>query len=87
MMSGLMSDVVLGSISPVVSNAAVNAGGKLLKAHEMEKKYASRDKDGSSRVQLVREDTDENQEALKHQQRERLIEAKKHIEEQLSRLN
>jgi len=34
-----MSDVIEGRISPVVSNAAVNAGGKLLKVVEMEYKY------------------------------------------------
>lgn len=40
-MSALMSDVIDGSITPVVSNAAVNAGGKLLKVVEMKYKYGS----------------------------------------------
>jgi hypothetical protein len=39
MMSAMMSDVVMGSISPQVANAAINAGGKLLKAAEMQLKY------------------------------------------------
>jgi hypothetical protein len=39
LMSALMSDVIEGRLSPMVSNAAVNAGGKLLKVVEMEYKY------------------------------------------------
>ena len=42
LMSALMSDVIEGRISPVVSNAAVNAGGKLLKMVEMEYHYGPR---------------------------------------------
>lgn len=38
-MSALMSDVIDGSVSPVVSNAAVNAAGKLLKVVEMQYRY------------------------------------------------
>jgi len=40
-MSALMSDVIEGTISPNVANAAVNAGGKLLKVVEMQYRYAS----------------------------------------------
>jgi hypothetical protein len=39
-MSALMSDVIDGKVSPQVGNAACNAGGKLLKAVEMQYKYA-----------------------------------------------
>jgi hypothetical protein len=39
LMSALMSDVIEGRINPVVSNAAVNAGGKLLKIVEMEYRH------------------------------------------------
>lgn len=39
LMSALMSDVIENRISPSVSNAAVNAGGKLLKVVEMSYKY------------------------------------------------
>lgn len=42
LMSALMSDVITGSIDPVKANAAVNAGGKLLKMVEMEYKYGPR---------------------------------------------
>lgn len=42
LMSALMSDVIEGRISPVVSNAAVNAGGKLLKMVEMEYTHGQR---------------------------------------------
>jgi len=34
-----MSDIVEGSVTPEVANAAVNAGGKLLKACELQLKY------------------------------------------------
>jgi hypothetical protein len=40
MMSALMSDVIEGAITPEIANAAVNAGGKLLKVVEMQYKYA-----------------------------------------------
>jgi len=36
-----MSDVIDGSISPGVLNAAVNAGGKLLKVVEMQYRYGT----------------------------------------------
>jgi hypothetical protein len=40
-MSALMTDVISGKLSPEVTNAACNAGGKLLKMVELEYKYAS----------------------------------------------
>lgn len=40
-MSGLMSDIIEGKVSPGVGNAACNAGGKLLKVVEMQYKYGS----------------------------------------------
>jgi hypothetical protein len=40
-MSGLMSDLVEGKVTPQIGNAACNAGGKLLKAVEMQYKYGS----------------------------------------------
>lgn len=36
-----MTDVIRGSVSPEVTNAACNAGGKLLKMVELEYKYAT----------------------------------------------
>jgi len=41
MMSALMSDVIEGRVTPGVSNAAVNAGGKLLKIVELQLKYGT----------------------------------------------
>ncbi len=41
LMSALMSDVIDGTLTPMVANAAVNAGGKLLKVVEMQYKYGS----------------------------------------------
>lgn len=49
LMSALMSDVVLGKIPPDISNAAVNAGGKLLKVVEMQYRYGSKAESRASR--------------------------------------
>lgn len=38
-MSALMSDIIEGAITPIVANATVNAGGKLLKVVEMQYRY------------------------------------------------
>ena len=38
-MSALISDVVQSNVTPQIANAAVNAGGKLLKVVEMRYKY------------------------------------------------
>jgi hypothetical protein len=40
-MSALMSDILEGAVSPMVANAAVNAGGKLLKITEMQHRYGT----------------------------------------------
>lgn len=40
-MSAMMTDIVDGTVSPQVANAACNAGGKLLKIVEMQLKYGS----------------------------------------------
>lgn len=42
MMSALMSDIISERITPVVANATVNAGGKLLKVVEMQYKYGGK---------------------------------------------
>ena len=41
LMSALMTDVIRGSLSPEVTNAACNAGGKLLKMVELEYKFST----------------------------------------------
>lgn len=41
MMSALMSDVVDGRVTPQVANAAVNAGGKLLKVVDLQLKHSA----------------------------------------------
>jgi len=41
-MSALMSDVIAGSVSAQVTNAACNAGGKMLKMIDLEMKYGTR---------------------------------------------
>lgn len=50
-MSGLMSEVVAGVVSTQKVNAACNAGGKLLKAVEMEYRYGKGQK--RTRVRLA----------------------------------
>lgn len=55
MMSALMSDVIEGNVTPQVSNAAVNAGGKLLKVVEMQLKYGTTIDGSPRRLDLVSE--------------------------------
>lgn len=53
-MSAMMSDLIEGSIAPQIGNAVCNAGGKLLKAVELQLKYGKQQSDGSSPLlQLV----------------------------------
>lgn len=40
-MSAIMTDVIEGTLTPVQANASVNAGGKLLKAVELQLKYGT----------------------------------------------
>ena len=40
-MSSVMSDVIAGRITPNITNAACNAGGKLLKMVDLEYKYGT----------------------------------------------
>lgn len=51
-MSALMTDVIEGSLTPAVTNAAVNAGGKLLKIVEMQHKYGQKQPTNGARSQL-----------------------------------
>lgn len=41
LMSAIMSDVIAGRLTPNMTNAACNAGGKLLKMVDLEYKYAT----------------------------------------------
>lgn len=53
-MSGLMSDLIEGRISPQIGNATCNAGGKLLKVVELQHKYGSPKKDvGGKELRLT----------------------------------
>ncbi len=45
-MSAMMSDLIEGTVTPQIGNAACNAGGKLLKVVEMEYKYGTTGKNG-----------------------------------------
>jgi hypothetical protein len=45
-----MSDVISGSITPGICNAAVNAGGKLLKAVELQIRYGTTQNGNGSKV-------------------------------------
>lgn len=53
-MSALMTDIVTGAISPGVSNAVRNAGGKLLKLVELEYKYGKHTESGGKTLDLIR---------------------------------
>lgn len=53
MMSALMSDVIEGTITPAVANATCNAGGKLLKAVEMQQRYGRPEKEGKRTLALA----------------------------------
>jgi hypothetical protein len=46
-MSAIMTDLIVGSITPQTSNAVCNAGGKLLKVVELQLKYGKTSTDGS----------------------------------------
>lgn len=46
LMSALMSDVILNRVTPSVANAAVNAGGKLLKIVELVHRHGTAGKRG-----------------------------------------
>lgn len=54
-MSHLMSDVLSGNLPPSVCNAAVNAGGKLLKVVEMQNRYGQPSAGGSKELSLCGE--------------------------------
>lgn len=50
MMSALMSDVIEGRVTPNVSNAAVNAGSKLLKIVELQLRYGTTQAESNRKV-------------------------------------
>lgn len=52
-MSALMSDLIEGQVTPQVGNAAVNAGGKLLKIVEMRLKYGTTSEQPSKNLKLT----------------------------------
>ena len=53
LMCSLMTDVIAGSINPVIVNAACNAGGKLLKVIELEHKFGIPQTNGSKQLALA----------------------------------
>jgi hypothetical protein len=55
LMSAVMSDLIEGKITPAVGNAACNAGGKLLKAVEMQMKYGTKTDGGEPVLRLTGE--------------------------------
>lgn len=52
-MSALMSDLISGAIAPQVGNAACNAGGKLLKAVEMQMRHGTANAQGQKVLTLA----------------------------------
>lgn len=54
LMSALMSDVIEGKVAPQIVNAACNAGGKLLKTVELERRFAPRASEAGAALSLTR---------------------------------
>ena len=48
-----MSDLVMGKMNPNVANAAINAGGKLLKVAEMQRRYGIASDDSPAKDLLL----------------------------------
>lgn len=46
-MGALVTDVLVGSVEPRVANAAINAGGKMMKAVELQLKYGPKSSNGT----------------------------------------
>jgi hypothetical protein len=53
LMSAIMSDVISEAMDPRVANAAVNAGGKLLKVVELQQVYGRPDASGAKILGLA----------------------------------
>jgi hypothetical protein len=49
-MGAIMADVLSGKVTPQVANAAVNAGGKLLKVVEMQIQYGTKQGSGQDKI-------------------------------------
>lgn len=54
-MSALMADIADGTVKPSIANAIVNAGSKLLRIMDLERRYGQEDRDGSRKLNLTRE--------------------------------
>lgn len=53
LMSAIMTDTLTEAISPTVASAAINAGGKILKANELKIKYGTNNTETQSKVLLL----------------------------------
>ncbi len=51
-MSYLMDDLLSGKVTPDIGNAVCNAGGKMMRAVEMQHKYGEQGEDGHRDVSL-----------------------------------
>lgn len=80
LMSSLMSDVLEGRVTPGVCNAAVNAGGKLLKVVDMAHKYGKVGGDGNERHLSLTGEVTKDATAITARDR-RLAELRKEIAE------
>lgn len=52
-MSALISDVIDGTVSAGIANAAVNAGGKMLKCCELQMKFGTQTRSGKRVLHLA----------------------------------
>lgn len=58
-MSALMSDVIMGRVTPSMTNAACNASGKMLRMVELEMKYGTNPERGRRSIALAFEESAE----------------------------
>jgi hypothetical protein len=63
-MGALMTDLISGAVAPQVGNAMCNAGGKLLKAVELQVKYGAPSKDVPGKKVLHLTSQSEHQETV-----------------------
>lgn len=81
-----MSSVIKGDVQPSVVNAAVNAGGKLLKMVELQLKYGGPGPAGGPKtIQLCGGGAPQAPDPLEEQRRQ-LVEARRQIDAELDRL-
>ena len=81
-MSALMSDVLEERVAPLMANAAVNAGGKMLKAIELQYRFGVPGQDGVRVLDMVGDPAPQIQAKVAPQ-----LARKAELEAELARIN